>query len=74
VHRCDGSGKSHDSDKRHFEGLEITTPIAPTPVIDAMSTPELRAEAARQWADIPTHPTELRKWMRGEPINSEAKP
>ena len=32
-------------------------------------TPELIAEANRQWANIPDNPAELSAWMRGEPIN-----
>lgn len=34
-----------------------------------LDTPANRAEASRQWSAIPTDPDELRKWMRGEPIN-----
>jgi hypothetical protein len=34
-----------------------------------IDTPAVRAEAARQWDAIPTEPEELRRWMRGDPIN-----
>ena len=69
--RRDGSGKSHDTDVRHFEGLGVIENIAQTPIIDAMATPELCDEADRQWNAIPTDLAELRRWMRGEPINPQ---
>lgn len=34
-----------------------------------LNTPANRAEAARQWSQIPTDTAVLKAWMRGEPIN-----
>jgi hypothetical protein len=31
-------------------------------------------DARRQWDAIPTHPTEIAAWMRGEPINPIREP
>jgi hypothetical protein len=35
------------------------------------TTPAIKAEAARQWADIPDTPDAIRAWAKGEPINRE---
>ena len=36
------------------------------PLARELDTPELRAKAARQWAEIPTDLAALKRWMRGE--------
>jgi len=42
-----------------------------TPMQRINQSPELKAEAAQQWAQIPTDPADIAVWMRGEPINGE---
>tara|TARA_Y100001951_G_C11108851_1_gene166314 strand:- start:84 stop:422 length:339 start_codon:yes stop_codon:yes gene_type:complete len=55
--------RSMDSNKRHWEGLQVESMVRP--VLVQVSAKQ-KAEADRQWSEIPNSRDAIREWMKGD--------